>query len=323
MNQRPHPYQGCALTELSYGPLRLESLPGAMRCVAASTAVGAGTVRDMYRKRRKRQIKVRVEDATSGDKTIKDIAAELKQVVATRIAEKYAEDPSKFARLVEVGLVDEATLRKLPDDLDFAGAVKQFRDRLTVMAAEEPSVLGKLELRPLDVLTEAEPAVESSPRTQLAVVFSDLEGFTTFTSSKGDLEASAMLRDHYEIVDSIVRGRGGSVVKTIGDGHMLSFGKPEAAILAAVELAEVKADSLRVRVGGHNGSVVRTPDDLLGHVVNVAARVTDVASGGETLVTTALRDSAGSVPGVNFDSVASVELRGIEHPFELCRVHRG
>lgn len=277
----------------------------------------------MIRKRRKRPIKVRVEDATPGGKTIKDFAAELKQVVATRIAEKHAEDPSKFARLVEVGLVDEATIRNLPDDLDFAGAIKQFRERLTAMAAEEPSVLGKLELRPLDVLTEPEPAVESSPRTQLAVVFSDLEGFTTFTSSKGDLEASAMLRDHYEIVDSMVRGRGGAVVKTIGDGHMLSFGEPEAAILAAVELAEVKAGPLRVRVGGHNGSVVRTPDDLLGHVVNVAARVTDVASGGETLVTTALRDSAGSVLGVNFDSVATVELRGIEHPFELCRAHRG
>lgn len=276
----------------------------------------------MARKRKKRRIKARVDDTQPTVMNIKDIAAEVKQLVANRIAEKYAEDPSKFAKLVEVGLVDEATLRNLPEDLDFAGAVKQFRERLTAMAAEEPSVLGKLDVRPLDVLTAPVQQSPALPGTQLAVVFSDLEGFTSFTSTQGDLEASAMLRDHYEAVNSIVNGRGGFVVKTIGDGHMLSFAKPEAAVLAAVELAEVEAGSLRVRVGGHNGTVVRTQDDILGHVVNVAARVTDVASGGETLVTTALRDSAGSVRGVNFDSAATVELRGIDDPFELCRARR-
>lgn len=275
----------------------------------------------MSRKDKKRRMQLEVDGKKSDGINVKDFALEIKQLVATRIAEKYAEDPAKFSRLVEVGLIDDATLRNLPEDLDFAGALKQFRDRLAAMAAEEPSVLGKLEVRPLDVLCEADPVETSSPRSQLAVVFSDLEGFTTFTSSKGDLEASAMLRDHYDAVDSIVRGRGGSVVKTIGDGHMLSFGQSEAAVLAAVELAEVVAGQLRVRVGGHNGNVVKTPDDIVGHVVNIAARVTDMALGGETLVTTELRDAAGSVRGVEFDPPVATELRGIDDPFELCRAH--
>lgn len=275
----------------------------------------------MSRKDKKRRRQVVVEGKKSDGINVKNFALEIKQLVATRIAEKYAEDPAKFSRLVEVGLIDDDTLRNLPDDLDFAGALRQFRDRLAAMASEEPSVLGKLEVRPLDVLSEADLVETSSPRSQLAVVFSDLEGFTTFTSSKGDLEASAMLRDHYDAVGSIVRGRGGSVVKTIGDGHMLSFGQSEAAVLAAVELAEVVAGPLRVRVGGHNGNVVKTPDDIVGHVVNIAARVTDMASGGETLVTTELRYAAGSVRGVEFDPPVVTELRGIDDPFELCRAH--
>ncbi len=276
----------------------------------------------MSRKNKRRKAKVATTDLKPSGMNVKDFTTNIKQLVATRIAEKYAEDPDKFARLVEVGLVDEATLRNLPNDLDFASAVNQFRERLAAIVAEEPSVLDRLEVRPLDVLCKAEPKPAKIPGTPMSVVFSDLEGFTTFTSSKGDLEASAMLRDHYDTVSSIVRGRGGSVVKTIGDGHMLSFTESEAAVLAAVELAEVAAGPLRVRVGGHNGNVVKTPDDILGNVVNIAARVTDVASGGETRVTTALRNSAGSVRGVEFDLPSAVELRGIEDPIELWRAHR-
>jgi class 3 adenylate cyclase len=304
------------------GPYGLASLPGAVRCVSLEAGLGAGTVCDMGRKDKKRKTKAGVTDMSRSGMNVKDFTTSIKQLVATRIAEKYAEDPDKFARLVEVGLVDEATLRNLPDDLDFASAVNQFRERLAAIVAEEPSVLGRLEVRPLDVLYEAEPEPAKMPGTAMSVVFSDLERFTAFTSSKGDLEASALLRDHYDTVASIVRGRGGSVVKTIGDGHMLSFSESQAAVLAAVELSEVVAGPLRVRVGGHNGDVVTTADDILGHVVNVAARVTDAASGGETLVTTALRDSAGVVRGVEFDLPAAIELRGIEDPFQLCRAHR-
>jgi adenylate cyclase len=102
---------------------------------------------------------------------------------------------------------------------------------------------------------------------------------------------------------------------------MLGFGESPAAVLAGVELAGVRDGPLRVRVGGHNGEVVKTPDDIFGHVVNVAARVTDVASGGESLVTTSLRDAAGSLQGIEFDAPRFADLRGIEDPIEVCRVH--
>ncbi len=252
---------------------------------------------------------------------IQEAAADIKRIVAIRLAEKYSEDPERFSKLVEAGLVDEATLKRLPHDLDFDSAVRQFRDRLAAIATTEPSVLARLDVRPLEVLCVTEAPSEDSSEDPLAVVFSDLEGFTSYTSTNGDLEASAMLRDHYETVDSIVRGRGGAVVKKIGDGHMLRFTEPRAAVLAGVELADVLAGPLRVRVGGHKGEVVKIPDDLFGHVVNVASRVTDIARGGESLITTSLRDGAGSLPGIEFDEPMSTNLRGIEDPFDVCRAH--
>jgi adenylate cyclase len=276
----------------------------------------------MARKDKKHHLKIRFGDSKEPKVNIKEVTDGVKQLIATRIAEKYAEDPAKFARLVEVGLVDEEAIRKLPEDLDFASAVKQFRERLAAMAAEEPSVLGRLDVRPLDVLGDPEqPEPRALPAARLTVVFSDLEGFTSYTSTHGDVEASALLSDHYEAVDAIVRGRGGSVLKTIGDGHMLSFGESRAAVLAGVELGELTAGPLPVRVGGHRGEVLQAQHDLFGHVVNVAARITDIAAGGESLVTTSLRDAAGPVPSIGFDQPRSAQLRGIEDPYDICRVY--
>lgn len=296
------------------GPFGQASLPGVRECRSSGKSGEnrtiirrSGNVSGMRRKDRKSRTK--------------ETAFGVKRLIAARLAEEYAEDPEAFSYLAQMGLVDEAALRSLPDDLDFAGMVTQFRDGIAEMARSEPSVLEQLELRPLDMFLGAEEPTAALSQTPLSVVFSDLEGFTAYTSLNGDLEASAMLRDHYDTVESIVRGRGGSVVKTIGDGHMLSFGQSEAAVLAGAELADVLAGQLRVRVGGHNGDVVKTPDDIVGHVVNVAARVTDVASGGEFLATTALRDAAGSVRGLEFDAPTATELHGLEDPIDVCRVH--
>ena len=279
----------------------------------------SGSVGPMARKRRKPNVDTSRSDRRSSKTTSGEIAANVKQLIAAKIAEKYAEDPHKFARLVEVGLVDEATLRTLPEGTNFDTALRQFRDRLAAMASDEPSVLERLEVRPLEVFAEDAPRGETFPEVTRAVVFSDLEGFTEYTSSKGDREASAVLRDHYDTVDSIVRGRGGAVVKTIGDGHMLSFTEPRAAILAGVELADITAGPLQVRVGGHEGRVLSTQNDLLGHVVNVTARVADTAAGGQALVTGSLRSAAGRVRGVEFELLSPRHLRGIAEPYEISR----
>jgi adenylate cyclase len=273
------------------------------------------------RRRKKPDNEISVADLGSGKLKPAEIVANVKQLIAARIAEKYAEEPEKFAKLLEVGLVDEATLRTLPEGTNFDTALRQFKDRLAAMASDEPSVLAKLDVRPLEVLTEETTDDIALPEVSRAVVFSDIEGFTEYTGAKGDREASAMLRDHYDTVDSIVRGRGGAVVKTIGDGHMLSFTEPRAAVLAGVELADIAAGPLQVRVGGHEGHVLATENDLLGHVVNVAARVTDAAAGGQALVTESLRGAAGRVRGVEFELLTPRQLKGIAEPYEICRAY--
>jgi class 3 adenylate cyclase len=74
------------------------------------------------------------------------------------------------------------------------------------------------------------------------------------------------------VIEAIAARHGGRVFNTAGDGFMLEFVSSLAAVEAAIELAETCEP--KVRVGVHLGDVlVQLNGDLLGHVVNVAARL--------------------------------------------------
>jgi adenylate cyclase len=252
--------------------------------------------------------------------SLKDLTQNLRDAITARVAESL--EAEKFQQLAELGIIDEAALAGLPDDLSYEEAVRRFHDRIAELVAEAPSMLGRLDIRPFDVLpVETEPKAKAET-VDRAVVFSDLEGFTVFTREHGDASASAMLDDHYTAVDEIVRSRGGRVLKTLGDGHMISFHEPAASVMACVDLVEMNSGPLPLRAGGHFGPVIPTKNDLLGHVVNVASRVADLAAGGESLITTRLRDEAGNLPRVLFEGTRTASVRGLTETVEVCRVRR-
>ncbi len=85
------------------------------------------------------------------------------------------------------------------------------------------------------------------------------------------------------VIERIAAGRGGRVFNTAGDGFMLEFASSTAAVEAAFALAEQCEPKLRV--GVHLGDVAVLPNgDLLGHGVNVAARLMARSDPGSVLV---------------------------------------
>jgi class 3 adenylate cyclase len=255
-----------------------------------------------------------------GDKLREAITARF----SASLSEQLRDQPEAIAKLIELNLVDPALLED-PDTLDLTDTIRRFRDLIAERAAIEPSVLAQLEVRPLEVMRSEEPIhspANNPSETPLTVVFSDLEGFTSFTSVRGDLEASALLADHYDAVEAITRSRGGHVVKKIGDGHMLSFSEPSAAVMASLDLTAAAPQPLRLRAGAHRGAVIQTAGDLIGHVVNVASRVTDTAAGGVSLITREVRQGAGRLPRVEYTNTRSVELDGLTEDVEVSEVTR-
>jgi adenylate cyclase len=166
-----------------------------------------------------------------------------------------------------------------------------------------------------------------------AIVFTDIVGFTEFTAVRGDAEALALL----DVQDRIVRAAlppGARIVKEIGDGLLLWFDGAEAAVHACLELLarfqDVDGDAtpLWVRMGMHWGSPKTRGDDIVGHDVNLAARIVDVAGAGELLVSADVRTAlaeghAGEpVPGVCLEELGPVVMRGIPEPTRLFRAAR-
>ena len=158
-----------------------------------------------------------------------------------------------------------------------------------------------------------------------AVVFTDIVGFTEFTAHHGDDEALALL-DRQEKVVRATLPDAARVVKELGDGLLLWF--PEAvgalgACLALSERFEEEAATdvpLWVRVGMHWGCPTRRGDDLVGHDVNLAARIVDVAGPGEVLVSEPVREQVhGRVQGLRLDELGPVVMKGIPDAVPLYR----
>jgi adenylate cyclase len=169
--------------------------------------------------------------------------------------------------------------------------------------------------------TRRRPDPPRAVPTELTVAFTDLQGFTTYTQIHGDYAASRLLIDHHRDSAVIVAKHGGRVIKRLGDGLMLTFPRPQAAVLACLELAEEAPLSLRA--GIHTGTVVITADDdVIGHVVNLAARLTTSAAGGQLIVTDHVRRAVGDLHHITFDGPYSRKLRGIEQRVEVYLTSR-
>ena len=163
--------------------------------------------------------------------------------------------------------------------------------RLAELASERPGILKEAGLSALQVWEAVAVGGEGQLADErLAIVFTDLVGFSDWALEAGDDIALELLRLVAEAIEPPVVSHHGEVVKRLGDGMMAIFRDPDdavAAVLAARERldgVEVAGYRPRMRAGMHVGTPRRLGDDYLGVDVNVAARVAEEASGDEFLV---------------------------------------
>ncbi len=154
-------------------------------------------------------------------------------------------------------------------------------------------------------------------RGTATLVFTDIVDSTSTAATVGDSAWSDLIAWHDEMITSVARGHAGSVVKTLGDGALLSFVSAAAAAEAAIEIQRrVSSDGapvpIAVRIGIHSGDVVRTEGDVLGTTVNVAARVASAAEGGEILASAVVHGMLADASGFEFGEAHQVELKGLD-----------
>ena len=156
-----------------------------------------------------------------------------------------------------------------------------------------------------------------------AMCFLDLSDYTRLTEERGDEAAAAIAANLGQLVQLSAQSRGGRAVKWLGDGVMLYFPEPGAAVLSALELADgVPAAGLPpAHTGIDAGPVILQDGDYFGRTVNTAARIASQAGPGQVLVSDGVVRSAQD-PAITFVDIGLVELKGLSHPVRLHRAGR-
>ncbi len=159
-----------------------------------------------------------------------------------------------------------------------------------------------------------------SSNQPVAVQFSDLRGFSSFTAQHGDEKAFQIARQFVDLVGASVAQHGGCLLKTYGDGVMTSFDDPSCAVRCAVAMQEALCDEYRgsdedpvmsAGIGLTWGPVIQTDGDVFGHFVNLAKRLADEAKGGQIVASASVVDETGTLEGCTFRDMGERSLKGV------------
>jgi adenylate cyclase len=164
-----------------------------------------------------------------------------------------------------------------------------------------------------------------SGETQHTFLFADLAGFTALTEAHGDEHAVELAEEFGACVRGLLSEHGAEEVKTIGDAVMLRCNVAGDAIELALRIVEevaARPDFPIVRVGMHTGPAINRDGDWFGATVNLAARVSGAAGGGEVLLTEATRGATEELKAIELRRRGDKRFRNIREPIRIYRAVR-
>lgn len=193
------------------------------------------------------------------------------------------------------------------------------------------------------VLSAGDESVLKPHRRQVALMFCDLRGFTHFASSVEPEEVLSALTSYHAAVGEVVRRYSATVGWFAGDGVMMFFNDPLpcdeptlSAVTAADELRAAltpfeahwaqRGHQLGIGIGiafgyatlGVIGFEGRYEYTAIGPVVNLAARLCDIAKSSEVLLSqpavVAVRDRIGVA------EYSHLDIAGVDEPVPVWRL---
>jgi class 3 adenylate cyclase len=194
---------------------------------------------------------------------------------------------------------------------------------------KRPSKIGALGLRTSHLLAQlAADDRRSSSRLQriaeggtVGIVFVDVADFTSFTEQSGDKAAVKMISQLNRTIASAIGTSRGEIVKALGDGFLIAFPSASQAVRGATAIrAAVKRKEMNVslRIAVHSGEPLVEQDDLLGHDVNLTARLLDHCEPGEVIVSEAAKElAARRLKKVRFRKERVIKIRGLSTPVRV------
>ncbi len=185
---------------------------------------------------------------------------------------------------------------------------------------------------------------------EVAVMFTDIAGFTSASEGMTATETAAFVNHHLSLLGAEITKEGGTIDKYIGDSVMAFWGAPERlenpaepAARAAIGMARaIRADNIarvargeapvRIRIGLHMGPLVvgdigapeRVNYTVIGDTVNAASRLEslgkeiDGSSDVVILVSSEIAKRLGNT--VEYRSIGQHQVKGRVEPLEVVRL---
>jgi adenylate cyclase len=213
---------------------------------------------------------------------------------------KMRENLARLDRAPGLVRAIERLRRRLPGDERFGDPLSREDRTAAALVAREvaamdpghPSVAHEIGLTALQLwqLMAEGAGKGAKPEREVAILFTDLVGFSSWALKAGDATAVELLREAGRVLEDAIGAHDGRVVKRLGDGLMAVFAHPADAVGAALDaidalgMVELAGYHPKMRAGVHWGQPTRVGRDYLGVDVNVAARVADEAKGEQLLV---------------------------------------
>ncbi len=181
---------------------------------------------------------------------------------------------------------------------------------------------------------------------EATVLFADISGFTSLSEGLEPTAINSLLNEYFTLIDQVAGKHGGHIDKYIGDCAMILFGVPLLdkdhglnGINCGVEIQQVikeynltrlKQEKITVEfsiginsgtmLAGNMGSERRMEYTVVGNAVNLASRLSSIATAGQVIVTRELHDSLGLSTQFETSQAGTIALRGKTEPVEVWRI---
>ena len=300
-----------ALTEFFYRVLRVDRLGVAARVPAGLLALG-----DDYAPNVLRDLLVRMGPAEQSI-VVRDLRGDLKPAVIAVIW--------SLLREKDAGL-QQALREVLPMTADpraqqlLVSMVRTLRTK----ASDNETQEGQAD-RVFHLSSEkATYRFEREKTLTCAVMFSDIQNYSTKAQEFSSLELDALLQEYEGLLLPIVGAHDGALVKRMGDGHLFVFRERLSAVLASIRVQKAlrrynrfhaEMQRVQVRIGIHWGEVVQRTGDVLGNTVNIAARLQSLATGGSTFISNDVYEKVAD--WIHANNLGMVPIKGLRDPVQV------
>lgn len=226
-------------------------------------------------------------------------------------------------------LLEKEPSKRVQDMTTIAGMLKGTLPVADLRSSvEESSGSGMANL--LEQKEKLEQMIKEQYMRHICVMFTDLKGSTAIADLQGDLAARMIIKKHIDILTPIIRGNGGKLVKTMGDGTMSYYEREIDAVRAAVQIQKgINAyndtiegqAAIRIRVGVSSGKAFVEENDIFGDVVNVSSRFESSCDPGEIYISDGTYEELGENKEEYFiRHIKNITFKGKSTPSKVFKV---